>query len=207
MADNPLEPAKLTDCLISIDTSGIHPCALIWQHVRSKWQIADGIYGEEMGLEEFIDDVLTPLLTLRYAGCNTLCVCDPANARDARTAITPIDLLREKGYDAIPAPTNRFKERLQASEIMLNRREKGSLAISPSLGELVDAMDGGYQYRKLKVGGLNTVFSAQPEKNKYSHWADAFQYGALHIASSVLSDDALDKARRLAAASFARARA
>lgn len=207
VAPEALSPAKLTDCLISIDTSGIHPCALIWQHVRSKWQIADGIYGEEMGLEEFIDDVLTPLLTMRYAECNYLCVCDPANARDARTAITPIDLLREKGYDAIPAPTNRFKERLQASEILLNRREKGAVSISPALGELVDAMDGGYQYRKLKVGGLNTIFSAQPEKNKYSHWADAFQYGALHITSSVLSDDLTEKARRLASRSFARARA
>lgn len=207
VAPEALSPAKLTDCLISIDTSGIHPCALIWQHVRSKWQIADGIYGEEMGLEEFIDDVLTPLLTMRYAECNYLCVCDPANARDARTAITPIDLLREKGYDAIPATTNRFKERLQASEILLNRREKGAVSISPALGELVDAMDGGYQYRKLKVGGLNTVFSAQPEKNKYSHWADAFQYGALHITSSVLSDDLTEKARRLASRSFIRSRA
>lgn len=201
-----IEPMRYTDTLISIDTSGIHPCALFWQNVRGVWQITDGIYGEEMGLEEFIDDVMTPLITMRYAGCKCTCVCDPANARDARTAVTPTDLLREHGYAAITATTNRFKERLQACEILLNKRDKGALTISPHITLLIDALDGGYQYKKLKAVGVNTVFSTQPIKNKYSHWADAFQYGALHIIDSVVSEEDLSLARRLANGSIRRGR-
>lgn len=206
VSDDKIEPAKLTDTLISIDTSGIHPCALFWQNVRGRWNITDGIYGEEMGLEEFIDDVMTPLITMRYPGCDILCVCDPANARDARTAITPVDLLQDRGYEAITAPTNRFKERLQACEILLNKRDKGSLTISNHVTLLVDALDGGYQYKKLQAVGINTVFSSQPLKNKYSHWADAFQYGALHITTGSMSDEDLSVAKRLAAASYKRGR-
>lgn len=207
VAAESLTPHKFTDTMVSIDTSGIHPCALFWQYIRDVWTITDGVYGEEMGLEVFIDDVMTPLIALRYAGCNITCVCDPANARDARTAITPIDLLRDRGYDALPAPTNRFKERLQACEIMLNRRERRRVSINPDITPLVDALDGGYQYKKLQVSGVNTIFSSQPLKNRYSHWADAFQYGCLYITSSLLSDDEKDLARRIAAASYRRGRA
>lgn len=204
VAEEKLEPHKFTDTMISIDTSGIHPCALFWQNIRGKWLITDGIYGEEMGLEEFIDDVMTPLITMRYAGCEVLCVCDPANARDARTAITPVDLLLDRGYKAITATTNKFKERLQACEILLNKRDKGAVAISPHVTLLIDALDGGYQYKKLQAVGINTVFSTQPLKNKYSHWADAFQYGALHITTGTMSDEDLTLARRLAKASYRR---
>ena len=204
IAKEPIEPMKYTDTLVSIDTSGIHPCALFWQHVRGKWQITDGIYGEEMGLEEFIDDIMTPLMTMRYAGCKFTCVCDPANARDARTAVTPTGLLKDRGYDAITASTNKFKERLQACEILLNKRDKGAVIISPHITLLIDALGGGYQYKKLQAVGINTVFSTQPLKNKYSHWADAFQYGALHITTGTISEEDLSLARRLAQGSIRR---
>lgn len=206
VSEEKLEPYKYTDTLISIDTSGIHPCALFWQNVRGRWRVTDGIYGEEMGLEEFIDDVLTPLIKLNYIGCSISCVCDPANARDSRTAITPTDLLIERGYDAFVAPTNRFKERLQACEILLNKRDKGSVLISNHIKFLIEALEGGYQYRRLKVTGTSTIFSSQPLKNTYSHWADAFQYGALHITTGIMSSEELDMAKRLAAASCRRGR-
>lgn len=206
VSDHKIEPMKYTDTLISIDTSGIHPCALFWQNVRGHWQITDGIYGEEMGFEEFVDDVMTPLLTLRYPGCNVTCVCDPANARNSQTAITPTDLLNERGLNAITAPTNKFKERLQACEILLNKRDRGSLTISNHITLLIDALDGGYQYKKLQAVGINTVFSTQPLKNKYSHWADAFQYGALHITTNTMSTEDLSLVKRLAAASYRRGR-
>lgn len=206
VANDKIEPSKFTNTMVSIDTSGIHPCALFWQNVRGKWQITDGIYGEEMGLEEFIDDVMTPVLTIRYAGCDILCVCDPANARDARTAVTPTGLLQERGYQAITAVTNRFKERLQACEILLNKRDNGSVTISNHITPLIDALNGGYQYKKLNAVGVNTIFSTQPVKNKYSHWADAFQYGALHITANTMSSEDLTLVKRLASASYRRGR-
>lgn len=206
VSDEPLQPKLLTETLVSIDTSGIHPCALIWQYVERKWRITDGVYGDEMGFEEFVDDVLTSILTTRYAGCNVTCVCDPANARDARTAVTPVDLLIERGYAAITAPTNVFKARLQACEMIMHRREQGALLISKHISYLIDALNGGYQYRKLRATGVNVMYASQPEKNVYSHWADAFQYGALHIITNMASGADLELARRIAANSLRRAR-
>lgn len=206
VSETKLEPLKYTDTLISIDTSGIHPCALFWQNDRGQWRITDGVYGEEMGFETFVDVVLMGMITMRYPACKILCVCDPANARNSHTAITPTDLLEERGLDAILAPTNKFKDRLQACEILLNNRDRGSLTISNHITLLIDALDGGYQYRKLRAVGINTMFSDQPVKNKYSHWADAFQYGALHITTSMLSTEDLTRIKRFAAASYRRGR-
>lgn len=204
IAEEELEPMLYTNTIVSMDTSGIHPCALFWQYVRGKWRITDGMYGEEMGLEEFIEDVLTPIITSRYAGCELLFVCDPANARDSFKAITPTDLLKQCGYKAITAVTNRLKERITAGEILLNKREKGSLLISPKIGMLIDALSGAYQFRKLRVSGVITMYSSQPEKNEYSHWADAFQYGALHLISNTLSDEEMRMAQLLAKSSIKR---
>lgn len=204
VAEDRLEPLKMTDTLISFDTSGIHPCCLFWQYIRGKWQIIDGMYGEEMGLEEFIDDVLTPVISMRYNGCRIVIVCDPADARDGRSATSPTSLLTEKGYRAEKAITNRFKDRKNAQEVLLNREGKGSVVISPHLTMLIDALDGGYQYRQLKVSGIEKKFSTEPLKNKYSHWCDAMQYGSLYILNNVMSDEAMNKARRLAKNSAAR---
>lgn len=204
VAEDKLEPLLYTNTIISIDTSGIHPCALFWQHGKGEWRITDGIYGEEVGLEEFIDDIMSPIISMRYAGCDILCVCDPANARDSRTAVTPTDLLIQKGYSAITATTNRFKERINASEILLNRRGNGKVVISNHLTQLIDALDGGYQYRKLRAVGVTETFSSQPLKNKYSHWGDSFQYGALHIVTGTMSDHDVELVRRFAASSYRR---
>lgn len=206
VAEEKLEPMSHTNTMISIDTSGIHPCALFWQHIRGEWRILDGVYGEEMGLQEFIEDVMAPLVTLRYPGCDVLCVCDPANARDGTTATRPTELLQENGFKAIVAPTNNFKDRLRASERVLSKTDKGRISISPHVALLIDALDGGYQYRKLRATGITEEFSSQPLKNKYSHWADAFQYGALHLVSGIISDDEADRARRVAQASIRRGR-
>lgn len=206
VSEEKLVPAKFTDTLVSIDTSGIHPAAIFWQYIRGAWHILDAIYGDEMGFEEFVDDVMTPLITMNYAGCNILCICDPANARDSFKAITPVDLLIERGYDAIVATTNKFKDRVQACEILLNRREKGHVIISNHLTMFIDALDGGYQYRPLKATGIEIIFSTQPIKNKYSHYADAFQYGALHITNGIINDEQLTLAKRLARASINRGR-
>ena len=206
VAENVISPMAHTHTLVSFDTSGIHPCALFWQNVRGMWQITDGLYGEEMGLEEFLDDVFTPLITMRYPGCDILCVCDPANARDSMTATRPTDFIMQKGYRAITAPTNSFSARKAAAEKVLYRTEKGRVLISPNVEMLISALDGGYQYKKSKAVGLQEVFSTTPLKNNYSHWADAFQYGALHIIDGIMSDEDLDKAKRIAKASIRRGR-
>lgn len=200
VSEEELEAMGMTGVMISVDTSGIHPCALFWQYIRGQWNVIDGIYGEEMGFEEFIDDIITPMLTIDYAGCQELFVCDPANARGGITAISPLGLLLSRGYKAILAPTNQFKARIDAVEQLLNRQGKGSVIINKTINLLIDALDGAYQYKKLRAVGTSVTYSTQADKNKYSHWADSFQYGALHITLGMKSDKSVERSRKLAAA-------
>lgn len=204
ISETPLKPRLYTDTLISVDTSGIHPCALFWQYYQGAWQILHGLYGDEMGLEEFIADIISPLVTHRYEGCQILVVCDPANTRDARTATTPTELFRQYGYNAITAYSNRLKDRFQAVETLLNRHDKGRLLISPDVTMLIEALEGGYQYKKQRAVGLVEVYSTTPLKNQFSHWADALQYGALHIIGQQVNQDQIKTAKRIAKGSITR---
>lgn len=79
-----------------------------------------------------------------------------------------------------PAPgNNRLNVRLEAVEQCLNRMVDGAagLLVSPTCTTLKAAMDGGYHYRKLATTAER--YSDEPEKDKYSHIADALQYALL----------------------------
>ena len=188
VAEAPLEPRAGTDVVIAMDTSGIHPCAIMCQHVRNRWEVQDGIYGDEMGLEEFMDALLTPLLQTKYADCRVLFVCDPANARDGMTATSPTTMIKERGYRAVVAPTNAFAPRREAVDSLFFRRN--GVIIDPRLEELVEACSGEYKYRKLRAvtAAGTSQYAAEPEKSKWSHWADALQYFALHVGRNKTDD-------------------
>ncbi len=53
------------------------------------------------------------------------------------------------------------------------------LVISPACEILGEAMVGGYHYREQAIG--EEKFNDKPEKNQYSHIADALQYALLGV--------------------------
>jgi hypothetical protein len=70
---------------------------------------------------------------------------------------------------------------LRAVDILLNKRA-GGLLISCNCDLLVKAMQGGYRYKKLNLyGSVEEAYDPKPEKNKYSHVADALQYACLCV--------------------------
>lgn len=187
-----LKPLDGEDTIIAIDTSGIHPAALFAQFMGRKWGIIDELYGEDTGFEDFIYGALLPVLTNRYRGCKVLSICDPANARNAFNATSPVQNLIEARIPAIVAPTNNTKARIEAGNQILSRTA-GGIIISPDCEMLIAALAGGYRFKKTKIAGtIDTTFSVEPEKNEHSHPADAFEYLCLHIlrASSVVDNSA-----------------
>ncbi len=75
------------------------------------------------------------------------------------------------------APSNNLTERLEAVKSVLNRAIDGEsgLIISPRCGHLRKALSGGYHYKTVRsANGARTLET--PEKNTYSHVADALQY-------------------------------
>ena len=175
-------PIPGQDLLISIDTSGIHPAALFWQFTGHQWAILDELYGEGTGFEDFVYGALLPVIQTRYRmSSSVLAICDPADARNSLTATTPTATLQEANIPAKKAVTNNPKSRIEAVSQLLNR-DSGGILISPNCELLITACAGGYRYKKTAISGtIDVTYSSSPEKNEWSHPADALQYGALHV--------------------------
>lgn len=197
VAKSIIQPILGQDVIIGIDTSGIHPAAVLSQFTGKKWAVVDELYGDETGMDDFIHAALLPVLQTRYPNCKPLAVCDPANARNSYNATSPVVNLQQAGIPAIIAPTNDPKARIEAGSKLLGK-SYGGLLISPHCELLIMALAGGYRYRKLKIAGtIDVTYSSSPEKNEHSHPADAFQYLALQILRMGDTDDRSSEVQRV----------
>lgn len=195
-----VKPELYTDVLIGMDTSGIHPAAVIAQFIKGNWIILDEVYGDGSGFKEFLDLGLIPILRTRYSTCNHLVIGDPANAKDGYTGLTPIQHLQAAGIEAIVAQTNKPSLRIESVATMLNKHEGGFL-FNPSVKLVIAACAGGYKYRKHNlVGTVEAVYSTTPIKNQHSHPADALQYLALYIEQGNREEEVDEKVRAVMAA-------
>lgn len=182
VAKDPIDPIPYSPVIIGYDTSGIHPGAVLIQMIQGKWAILDELYGEGLGLEAFVEQALMPLLLTKYPKCNYIVSCDPANAKDAYTGMAPSTHLEERGFEVYMPKTNDPKTRIRVVDALLNKTA-GGLIISPVCNLTIRAFQGGYRYKRLRVSGsVGAAYDAKPEKNEYSHIADAVQYAAMYIA-------------------------
>lgn len=167
--------------IIGCDTSGIHPACVLVQHQGEQWVVLDEIYGEGEGLGSFLEQSLLPLINSRYMRCPVVVSCDPANAKDSYYGLSPTEHFQSHGLTAVTPDTNDPRTRIRAVESMLNKRV-GGLVINPGCALLTTAMNGGYHFRKLRLyGTVEDAYDPKPEKNRYSHVADALQYACLYI--------------------------
>jgi hypothetical protein len=187
-------PVAGSPVMIGIDTSGLHPAAVFGQLQAGTLVVMDECYGEDMAFEQFIGDVLTPLIVARYQGFELQATCDPSNPRDARTGVTPVQQLMARRIRAMPASTNTFSLRRAAVARLLLKRD--GLVIDPACAMLVKGFEEGYVFKKLK--GTTTsgagMYSDQAAKNEYSHFMDALQYLCLPVAR--VTDDAVQMLAR-----------
>ena len=148
---------------------------------------------EGMGILQFCETKLKPLLASKFAGLPHIVVGDPAGTQRAQTdAKSCYDILKAQGFKAIPAKTNNIIARVTAVDTFLTRQIDGQAAhlIDPSCSVLTRAMRGGYRYKIKKSGEAEDT----PEKNEHSHIADAHQYACLHADGGLRGD--LTPARR-----------
>lgn len=200
VARNEIEPIPYSTTIIGYDTSGIHPGAVFFQQNQGRWAIVDELYGEGLGMEAFIEQAFMPLILSKYLKCNIIVACDPANAKDAYTGLAPSTHLEQKGFEVYMPKTNDPKTRIRAVDQLLNKNA-GGIIISPHCSLTIKAFQGGYRYKRLRVmGSVGAAYDAKPEKNMYSHIADAVQYGAMYICREETANDvkASQVVRRLA---------
>ncbi len=174
-----LLPVKGWSVFVGVDF-GLTPAAIIGQiSPTGQLRILDEVISESMGIKRFAEGQLVPLLNSKYAGMPVTVWGDPAGVGRAQTdEKTCFEILAECGLDAEACDTNNLTGRLEAVRFWLGKlvgRGLPALLISPTCKVIIRGFEGGYAYRQLNVSG-ETRYTAEPDKNRFSHPHDALQY-------------------------------
>jgi len=174
VAPHQLEPQKGLDVLCGFDFALQPTCIIAQITPLGQLQILDEVVSEGMGLRQFCDNKLLPLLRLKYFGMNVMGFGDPSGVARAPTdESTCFEVLQgpEVGLrNIVPAPTNAILPRVAAVENFLNKMYAGepSFIISPNCHYLRKAMNGGYHYEK-DPRSMGEEYKIMPVKNFSSH--------------------------------------
>lgn len=207
-ASGPLSPIVATNHPIIVGTdNGLVAGAVIGQqdalghvNVFADPHVPDGL---SMGYNRFLENYIIPALTTRnIPKRHVLFVADPACfVRSEATEETIAMVIKRAGFAVVPASTNKQERRIAAVEGLLGRHigGKGMVRIDPSCTHLLNALDWGYRYKKITTG--QSVLT--PEKNHFSHIADAFQCLCLHYNAAAGADPLRSRAREVKAVQYA----
>jgi len=168
-----------TDVYVGIDF-GLTPAAVFAQRQMGRWHVLREIVAVDMGMVRFSGLLHEQMADLNEAAASPLnykVYGDPAGDQRAQTdETTPFEILRRNKIKAYPTGTNDVALRIESVNSSLVRMVEGraGLLVDPSCKVLVAGFEGGYHYRRLQVTGER--FTESPEKNRFSHVHDAFQY-------------------------------
>jgi len=190
---------------------GLTPSCIIGQQTkRGQLRVIAELVSEDMGVRQFARDVVKPFLQRNFYGIEVaFSYIDPAGkGRGEAEAKSAMGILNDDyvednedgdiiqplsmGFETEPAPTNDPTKRIDAVNsyiIKLVDGEPGYL-VSRKCPMIRKGKIGGYQYKRVQVSGEDR-FKDKPDKNKYSHPADAEQYMALGFQGGYVlgSDD------------------
>lgn len=161
---------------------GLTPAAVIAQEADDgQIQCIDEVVTEDMGTVRFGKRIRRAVVS-DYGNLPIEGWGDPSG--DNRSQVderTCFDVLSAQDINLLPAPTNDFALRREAvAQLLTTMTMKGrpQLVISPKCRMLRKALAGGYKYRRINASGTER-FAEKPDKNMYSHIAEALQYLAV----------------------------
>ena len=178
-----LTPEPEVPLVIGIDF-GLTPAAVIGQRVAGRWRILNELIMVSMGAKRFAER-LRLFLAENYPmwwnrrESRIKYWADPSgdSRSQADDTQTPIRMMRTEGLSVLPAPTNDFQLRKGAVENVLGGLVDGAPRFTIDRYRcpvLFAACKGGYQYRRLQT--REERYAEEPEKNRWSHPAEALQY-------------------------------
>lgn len=161
---------------------GLTPAAVIGQRsITGQWRIRHEICTEDTGIHSFADE-FNLFMAQHYHGWPIKGIFgDPAGGQrvagdvDERTAFM---ILAANDIDCKPAPGNNdITLRLETFAAPMRKLIDGEpgLLIHPDCKVLRKACQGGYAFKRIKVVGSDR-YRDMPDKDRYSHPADAGQY-------------------------------
>ena len=193
VAPHILEPIPGLDVIVGFDF-GLQPACSIGQILPTgQLRIIDELVSDGMGIRQFCENQLLPLLRRKYFGMAVMGYGDPSGtSRSPTDESTCFDVLHgpEIGLqNVIPAQTNAILPRVGAVEKFLNKMYKGEpgFLLSPTCHFLRKAMNGAYHYEK-EPKALGEEYKFMPVKNFASHIADSLQMLCMYVAEQEDND-------------------
>jgi hypothetical protein len=162
---------------------GLTPAAAIGQRtIVGGWRWIDELVTEHMGARRFAEQ-LAQKLREKYEGCRIGSITgDPAGNQPLGDdeEKTVFKVIAAAGIEAKAAETNDWTPRREVVAKALGSIVDGDPAflIGPGAPTLRKAMMGGYHYRRLQLVGEER-YQDKPNKNRFSHIAEACQYAML----------------------------
>lgn len=160
---------------------GLTPACIFSQLTsRGQWIVFDEMVASSMGADQFSDQVLDH--TARYySGFEVEDIGDPAGAQrsqsDEKTCFQILhgkNILIEPGLQTLQIRLESVRKPLRT---LVDGRPQ--FVLHERCRNLRRAMMGGYHFRRMRVSGERYV--EVPEKNNYSHPADALGYGGTRL--------------------------
>ena len=180
-ARQPLRIHKALPLLLGWDLD-LHPACIAAQlHPGPQLQIVAEWGAENMGLVQFIRDIVKPGIKRIYYGKTVYSWADPTSGsrRSGTDATTAYDILRQAGIPTRPAPTNDFRARREAIASLLIKLVQGgkpALLLSPECRNLRNGFMGDYYFPQVYKAATGPTSAEKPVKNTASHYHDALQY-------------------------------
>lgn len=210
--------------LAGSDTSGNNPAIVFYQLTPHGWIlvrelcVTSGTFKDLMDrMDEFCGE--TPQSGKEISKDRMIIICDPANAKDAWTGLDPISHLRNRGYYAVPASTNRRQYRIDNARmrILAGHVEPEPDTEAPTEGQVllttgaikaralpdrvwyskscrmtVEALTKGHVYKKVAGEGEGTFHFIPNKHTAYSHYADSNEYAMLGL-TDILHEDSIER--------------
>jgi len=184
---NDYVPDKKRPIYIGMDYGRTPVAVLAQKDAFGRIILMDELQCWDMGATRFAKLLYTKLTT-EYAGFMVETGWgDPAG--DDRSQVddrTPMLMMNKGGVKMRSAPTQDPYVRIEALRAPLEKMYDGQPAfrITPKCKMLRKALSGGYMYKRIQVAGTPR-YNTKPDKNEYSHVADAGQYLMVGLGEGV----------------------
>lgn len=167
---------------------GRTPATIIGQMTNTgQIRILEEVVSKDMGITQFTDELLRPLLVRKYRlleGTRVVNFADPSGEGKSQVDdMTCIKKMNERGVftkSSKALVNNSFVQRRECVSDLLRSRRDGepAIIIDPSCEWLRKGFNGGYCYKKLRTAsGGDELYADTPDKtNPFTHPHDALQY-------------------------------
>lgn len=171
---------------------GLTPSCVFSQMLPDgRWLIFDEMVSDNMGVDQFSDDVIEHCNRAFKGRASFDDVGDPAGEGRVETdARSVFEILQAKDIDIRAAVTQDPTLRQESVKKPLRTLVAGEpqFILHPRCRVTRKGFMGGYHRRKMQTGGPER-YSEKPEKNEYSHPHDCVQYRAMeHFAPALLTN-------------------